>query len=323
MERRVVSSVSTTTTIVLLFLQATCTAFPVRDCPASSCGNILNISHPFRLTDDPPGCGDKRYQLDCENNATILTLFSGKYHVHHIDYKGYKIRVSDVGVMEDATCSFIPRYFFFRLNFSNVFVGPATDPLYLDRFDAPRIAYFNCANPITDDPRYVGVDTTRCGSEGYVYAVLEDSSEGEFSVKDIKVGCQLKVATYVNAELVQQHCRRKRNNLSYDDIHSTLAYGFRLSWLYVICEDQCGKGAYCHVINGSTGEVQCDDHSQQNCRLVWNDYAGPNRLIASYECGNKISLALTYVLIQFFLFFFLIAFSLLFIPTVTLVNYTA
>ena len=35
---------------------------------SSSCGDLQNISYPFRLQDDPVGCGDPDYQLSCMNN---------------------------------------------------------------------------------------------------------------------------------------------------------------------------------------------------------------------------------------------------------------
>ncbi|RDX72125.1 hypothetical protein CR513_48434, partial [Mucuna pruriens] len=253
---------------ILLFLQ-TCTASLIHHCPASSCGSIPNISYPFRLRGDPLHCGHMRYELDCENNATVLTLFSGKYHVHEIDYKRYKIRVSDEGAVEDATCAFMPRYFLYSANFSQTYIGPGTDPLKLDQFQA-SIAYFNCTDPITDDPRYVAVEEA---TGGHVYAVVEDWTN-QFGVKDIKVGCQLKVATFANWGTVQDHKSNKK--LSYADIHNMLSHGFWLSWLYVICEDRCEKGKYCSVVDESAGEVQCDN--QLDCRWVYE----ANRELLAY-----------------------------------------
>ncbi|RDX99913.1 Rust resistance kinase Lr10, partial [Mucuna pruriens] len=219
--------------ITILLLLRTCIAsFIHHDCPASSCGSIPNISYPFRLRGDPLHCGDKRYELDCENNATVLTLFSGKYHVQEIDYKRYKIRVCDEGVVEDATSAFKPHYFLGSGNFSNVFMGPGMDPLHLDQFQA-SIAYFNCDGAITDDPRYVSVGPTDCASGGHLYAVVRDS-RNNFSATDIKVGCQLQRATFANWGKVQDHNPNK--NGSYTDIHDMLLHGFGLSWIHIDAE---------------------------------------------------------------------------------------
>lgn len=266
-------------TIFLLFQQTCAAKQNDQPCPPSSCGKIRNITSPFRLKGDPSHCGDARHELDCENNSTVLTLFSGKYHVQDIDYKLYEIRLSDAGVVEDSSCSFIPRYLLYHRNFTYKYIysGSGNYLMDLDSLsrNTPIIAYFNCTNPITDDPRYVDVDTSSCGLGGHIYAVLQDSSNG-FSVKDIKVGCHLMVATLASWRTGQDH---NKKNVSYDDIHSMLVYGFSLPWLYVICQDQCGKGTDCRVMDESTGDVQCGD-----CRFI--DDALPKVVV---ECRTRNS----------------------------------
>ena len=64
-------------------------------CLPSSCGNITHITYPFRLQADPEKCGNKRYELVCENNVTVLYLHSAKYHVQAINYNNYTVRVVD------------------------------------------------------------------------------------------------------------------------------------------------------------------------------------------------------------------------------------
>ncbi|XP_039120022.1 cysteine-rich receptor-like protein kinase 26 isoform X2 [Dioscorea cayenensis subsp. rotundata] len=60
-------------------------------CAPSSCGNLTNIRHPFRLKDDPPNCGDSNYELTCDGlNRTILTVSSNhSYYVTNITYRDY------------------------------------------------------------------------------------------------------------------------------------------------------------------------------------------------------------------------------------------
>ncbi|KAK7293755.1 hypothetical protein RJT34_16628 [Clitoria ternatea] len=241
-----------TATILLLLLQ-TCATLCIQDCPASSCCSTLNISYPFRLSGDPPHCGDKRYELHCENNHTLLTLFSGKFLVQHIDYKRYKIRVSDVGIAENATRSFMPRYFLYSGNFTHFVIGPGPDLFKLDSFEA-SVAYFNCSDPVNDDSRYTDVDNRYCGSRGNVYAVVKDSGN-DFGVMDIKVGCKLIGATLANWGRAQ----KGKKIVSYADIHNMVSNGFVISWLRVACEDQCGKRRGCSILDESTGEVQCDE----------------------------------------------------------------
>jgi hypothetical protein len=106
--------------VVVLLLHQTCStsAKPDHHCPASSCGNIRNISYPFRLTSDPEKCGDPRYILSCENNQTVLHLYGGRYYVREIDYTDSSIRVVDPGVVKDNH-PFIPRYLLDTTNFSS------------------------------------------------------------------------------------------------------------------------------------------------------------------------------------------------------------
>ncbi|XP_028084641.1 uncharacterized protein LOC114285753 [Camellia sinensis] len=43
----------------------------------NSCGDVHNISFPFRLKSDPlDNCGDKNFELECQNNRTLLYLYS-------------------------------------------------------------------------------------------------------------------------------------------------------------------------------------------------------------------------------------------------------
>jgi hypothetical protein len=60
--------------IVVVLVHQTCSAEDGHQCAPSSCGNIHNISDPFRLQDDPENCGDRNYTLSCENNNTDTVL---------------------------------------------------------------------------------------------------------------------------------------------------------------------------------------------------------------------------------------------------------
>ncbi|KAL6321706.1 hypothetical protein AAG906_031216 [Vitis piasezkii] len=85
-----------------------CAASENQPCRPSSCGDIQNISIPFRLKGDPLGCGhpDPAYELACENNRTIL---HGKYYVEEINYHNYTIRVIVAG-LEKTNCFSLPLY---------------------------------------------------------------------------------------------------------------------------------------------------------------------------------------------------------------------
>ncbi|KAK7848853.1 hypothetical protein CFP56_004169 [Quercus suber] len=70
-----------TALIVLVFVHKTCsTENNIHQCAPSSCGNIQNISNPFRLTSDPEACGDLSSQwsslsYDRQNYNTRIVVF--------------------------------------------------------------------------------------------------------------------------------------------------------------------------------------------------------------------------------------------------------
>ncbi|RVW87506.1 Rust resistance kinase Lr10 [Vitis vinifera] len=92
------------------FFLAICAANGNQTCRPSSCGDIQNISYPFRLKGDPSGCGDPDYELVCENNRTMINSRNGdKYDVADINYDHSTIRVVDPGVKK-GNCFSTPLY---------------------------------------------------------------------------------------------------------------------------------------------------------------------------------------------------------------------
>ncbi|GAY64610.1 hypothetical protein CUMW_234820 [Citrus unshiu] len=75
---------------------------------SSSCGDVKNISYPFRLQGDPAGCGHPELELSCESNKTILELNSGKYYVKRISYDECTISVADVNLANGSCTNLFP-----------------------------------------------------------------------------------------------------------------------------------------------------------------------------------------------------------------------
>lgn len=142
-----------------------------QNCAPSSCGNISNISYPFRLENDPNNCGDSRYNLSCENNQTILYLYSGKYYVHSINYTEQTIQVVDFGIhnQKKTNCSssnIIPHYSLSHKNFSNgdpyqYWIGEnISEDKYVTKFIISEIiAFLDCDNQINSTIYW---DTSSC-----------------------------------------------------------------------------------------------------------------------------------------------------------------
>ncbi|OIV90125.1 hypothetical protein TanjilG_01579 [Lupinus angustifolius] len=287
------SNLSLFISTTLLLFQLTYSINHHQPCSPSSCGKIHNITYPFRLKSDPIHCGDSRYELECNNNNNstllLLPLFSAKYIVQHIDYNAYKIILTDPGVVQDSTCSFIPRYFLSYTSFKTI-IGPDdfgsepfTNPSYLY-----RVGYFNCTNPVTInddyDLKYVKVDVSNCteyGNNEHVYVVLE-TTLFDYRVSDIRVGCSLKVATLAGTRLSEIG----NDNVSYDEIRRVVAEGFEVSWFAIVCEDECGKGVDCEVVDEKSGQVKCD---KRYCHYAYHttDKCGFLQQIIGYTADNN------------------------------------
>ncbi|KAI4307126.1 hypothetical protein L6164_030345 [Bauhinia variegata] len=286
-------SLSPATLLLLIFIasgvfQQICSA---QRCGPSTCGKIQNISFPFRLKDDPVGCGDPSYELACENNVTVLNLFNGKFHVQQIDYSGYLIRLTDAGI-HDANCTSFPRYFLSGSNFSAELQDRGLNQI-TNLMSLLKIVFLNCSNPVSD-PSYVDMDSVRPRCEGqsrgtgHVYALVDSHT-----VMDIKDGCFVQTATFAPYYLQTNEYNLSLTsqiggdfNVSEADVHALLVYGFELYWFNAICDQQCGKGTQCQVVNDTTGQVEC---FRPSCHYAYQ---------TSHHCGilsQGFSYTLAYV----------------------------
>ncbi|PQM36957.1 LEAF RUST 10 DISEASE-RESISTANCE LOCUS RECEPTOR-LIKE PROTEIN KINASE-like 2.4 isoform X2 [Prunus yedoensis var. nudiflora] len=192
---------------------------------ASSCGNIHNISYPFRLNRDPEHCGDSRYMLHCDNNVTVLHLYSGKYLVLALNYDHTTIQVVDPG-LEKNNCSSIPRYPLANSNFSQ-------GGLY--NSSSQSVTFIKCANPVSSS---LYVVTAPCinnlSKTGYVKL-------GSTAASDLEDGCSIEWTTMMSKSLYKENYQ----NFSYRYIHNALMYGFELNYNSLdLAFAQCGPNVW-------------------------------------------------------------------------------
>ncbi|XP_059442280.1 uncharacterized protein LOC132174659 [Corylus avellana] len=261
--------------VVLVLAHEVCSAKDSHhhSCPPSSCGNIQNISYPFRLEGDPPMCRDQRYNLSCENNQTVLYLYAGKYYVREIDYGMYTIRVVDADMKKDKT-SFIPRYFLNRYNFSsgdpyslryphNIYVlcdsGQYRPIGYLlGWYDVGMretgLVWVKCEKPMIS---YHYLDTSTCLSNGgvnssnsslfhsksYRYVLYSDY----ISLDDLGDSCQI--------EQMFPKASHSGSPIRCSDVYDRVADGFKLSWVQVLCQNFRGDDS-CYL-NHANFPAQC------------------------------------------------------------------
>ncbi|KAG7952435.1 hypothetical protein I3843_12G058600 [Carya illinoinensis] len=243
-------------TIVLVLFHQSCSAEDGHHCAPSSCGNIHNISYPFRLTGDPADCGHQNYSLSCENNQTVLYLFDGRFYVREINYSSYTIRVVDSGIQE-GNLSFIPRYFLNRANFSlrdpystshpfNVYGQCKAEWIWAPtdlRGPWPEsVVFLNCEKPLKSGSFFnistCSKNSSLSQSKRYGYVKF-----GSPMTTDVEELCQIEQMTLTLLE--EQH---SRTLTGCTNVYKELAHGFELSWFLATCDNVTEYGD-CHIAN--------------------------------------------------------------------------
>ncbi|XP_008232089.2 PREDICTED: LEAF RUST 10 DISEASE-RESISTANCE LOCUS RECEPTOR-LIKE PROTEIN KINASE-like 2.1 [Prunus mume] len=242
----------------------------------SSCGNIHNISYPFRLEHDPKHCGEVKYTLSCENNITLVDIpHSGKYYVRAINYHNQTIRVVDPGLQKN-NCSSMPQNFPPSLT-SNF-------PYYvLERLSTP-VFYIQCSNPVNSS---LYVDTAPCLNINASSLIRQKTYSyvkvGVMEAGDLYEGCS---AEWVALALSNY----SDYNTSYESIHSALMYGFDL---LVLDPDEKCQGHQWNVYDKCFPHTIPDNSRRflpfTTTRLIWVTliYIGlffPARLIFGVPC---------------------------------------
>ncbi|XP_047322963.1 LEAF RUST 10 DISEASE-RESISTANCE LOCUS RECEPTOR-LIKE PROTEIN KINASE-like 2.2 [Impatiens glandulifera] len=227
--------------ILLLYL-----LLSVLKCHASSsCGDIQNIDFPFRLQDEVRSKNcllDDTFSLTCHSNRTYLSLYSGKYLVRSINYLDRSIRLSDVGV-DSTVCSSLP---FNSLNRQN-FTWDDPYSYYPSNFSSPTttVVFLSCEFPVKS-PSYIDVFAScnnRSSSSSsskpirYLYALL-----GNIVFRDIADSCKVETVSLISDSILDP--AREAGNVSFQDIHKGLAFGFDIFWQFLYCKD-CENRASC------------------------------------------------------------------------------
>ncbi|KAK6797783.1 hypothetical protein RDI58_005485 [Solanum bulbocastanum] len=193
--------------IILIFLQ-TCNARESKHyyCPTSACGNIRNISYPFRLNTDPEYCGyGLPFELACEGNQTVISLFSKKFHVKEIYYDYYAIRLVDPTLQtQEDLCSFRPMHIFIDQDHT-IFLPYAEDPLFM----------INCPFAVNNSSTFVEIS----GCSRYTYLKI-----GKITASEISDGCRVEFIGLTSCPNIIS----TENNISLSDIRQTILNGFVL-----------------------------------------------------------------------------------------------
>ncbi|XP_060202767.1 uncharacterized protein LOC132631188 [Lycium barbarum] len=258
---------------ILLICTTIAKAQNITQC-ASSCGAVHEISFPFRLKADPLNCGDSRFELDCQNNRTVISLNPRRYYVLEINYHVFLIRAIDPGLKHQTrNCTSFPDYFDTSVPRTSTFgraltaeyhylkstSGAAVIIEYHER-NIP-IINVNCLAPV-NSLRYV--ETTYCGSQHKTPFLNTSQSHSCFaigqdmSISDLAEKCSWEMVAWASAHGLSG------DNTSLSDIHAALTYGYELSWKRAFlcreCEGYCfaeGGGFICHRCKDNSGVNLC------------------------------------------------------------------
>ena len=201
--------------IVLLYFLPSCYA----KCTPSACGIFANLSSPFGLKGDSEKCGDRRFELTCENNVTFFSLNSHKYYVKAINYDNSTVRLVDASVNTNDICSF-PSVSAYAYQFSrgNPNRPPSIAQSYFSPLRLIHLHLMRCPHPLQNSSLLTNI-TTRCpsGSE-YTYVKV-----GSMEVSRVEEMCRDEVIVMTSWDF------KDSNNVSLSEIHDSLLYGFELT----------------------------------------------------------------------------------------------
>ncbi|CAL8120078.1 unnamed protein product [Prunus armeniaca] len=208
------------------------------------CGNI-NIKYPFQLNRDLQNCGYYYFDLYCEENVTVICLYSGRYYVKAINYSDWTIRVVDAGVQKKDNYFSNALYSLTSYNLSG-YGDPLSSFSYNSKKDIQElrlyslairevpIIFISCANPM-HSPRLV--DTAPCinnSANSSLSSTLRMFSYvmiGNISSFDLGESCRITQMVVVSPSTSTDLHR----NLSCEGIYNEIASGFELSWFNAAC----------------------------------------------------------------------------------------
>ncbi|CAI0541177.1 unnamed protein product [Linum tenue] len=227
---------------ILLLLQACRATDGQVDCVASSCGIIPIIKSPFRLKSDPESCGHNKYTLSCESNTTVLYLGSARYYVQAIDYNNLTIRLVDDGVIGN-NCSSLPTH---PLSESSLTSHPYSAThlrkmlLFMIGEESlnEALVLVSCDNAVYS-PLYL--QTASCINIG------SKNSSSYALVGNAVVASDLAETCTVVMVAMLPKTKKKNYQVTFQEVHQQLEYGFELSWQEYSCP-HCRRPSHCYPL---------------------------------------------------------------------------
>ncbi|KAA8517924.1 hypothetical protein F0562_015388 [Nyssa sinensis] len=245
--------------VLLVFSLLTCKAQQNNRC-YSSCGNIRNITYPFRLNSDPSNCGLSSYELACKNNRTMINLSyipsAESYFVEAINYDNFSIRVVYAGNKKDNCSSFSPEYSSFAFRKYSYRPYELYRLWYDSRFrsrENTAVIFISCTAPANSTRHMDTICSKNTSSnaslqDDHSYVVIGDTMK----VSDLEESCGIDGVAWASSRGPIKHTNSS-TSINLDG----LLYGFELFWFDMYCS-KCG-GDNCYV--DKRNKVRCRSHS--------------------------------------------------------------
>ncbi|KAJ4949731.1 hypothetical protein NE237_008287 [Protea cynaroides] len=249
--------------VIMMFLVLAACRVAVEGANCSSyCGDIHNITYPFRLKGDPTDCGDSLYELTCETNQTVLLINSQKYFLKNIYYEDQSVRVVHSAIENNNYCPTPPP----SLNQADlVRANPFIWGISYLYSVLASIVFVNCSAPVENNSMYTPY-TELCpfnnrsnSSSWQIYYLTPAWDEyhrypvlGPYA-SDLKNNCNV-IAAFPT--IYHPPCDENFLNygLNYSDIRSILQMGYYLSWSDpFICRECLARGGKCMSSDNAGG----------------------------------------------------------------------
>ncbi|XP_026429763.1 uncharacterized protein LOC113326209 [Papaver somniferum] len=185
-----------------------------------SCKDFKDIPCPFFIHGKSNNCGDPSWELLCENDRTIVTVFSKRFYVLDIDSKANRIQLIDPGLEKD-NCSSMPQH---SLPASPSYFGGYSDSI--STWSRP-VVYMNCSKNLSNYTRYLS--TLPCVNNTSLnmltYAIVDPV------VSEFGNSCTNFLTSWIFGDDAL-HNPENSTFGSYSELHKQMMKGFWISYAY-------------------------------------------------------------------------------------------
>lgn len=214
-----VQAVAAGVIIISVFLVHPVAAGGRDQCPPFSCGNLHNVSSPFRRPGDPPFCGVKAYELVCSSSKATIRINKGTYFVSSINNtdKSFWVVGDNLNIQNSCLLPFTDEGPTFYKIGSHVHVDLEPDAYYW-------ACFVNCSQAVTNNSLYHPVACLSANAS-FVYVSV---SRYSCLVYSLEPSCGYLATVPLASYYYPPHLQME--NASYEDIIEFVKKGFSVQF---------------------------------------------------------------------------------------------